>query len=150
MIAAMILFSLNFFFFVPDFTCTDEEMVGFDTCEDYVCSLDDENFWISHFEQPVPNSIALDYGITMVCSKAWLSSLLQSMSYLGSLFGYIIMSHVGDNIGRKKGELVSWIICIIGQIIMLASFNLYMVAVGSILLGFGANAAITLHYSFFK
>ena len=33
---------------------------------------------------------------------------------------------------------------------MIASFNLYMVAFGSFLLGFGANAAITLHYSFFK
>jgi MFS family permease len=60
------------------------------------------------------------------------------------------MSHIGDNLGRKKGEFISWIICIIGQVIMIFSFNLYMVAIGSILLGFGANAAITLHYSFFK
>ena len=38
-LAAMILFSLNFFYFVPDFTCTNEEMTGFDTCEDFVCSI---------------------------------------------------------------------------------------------------------------
>jgi MFS family permease len=86
----------------------------------------------------------------MVCSKAWLSSLLQSLSYIGSLFGYLIMSHVGDNLGRKKGEFIAWIICIGGQVIMVLSFNLYMVSIGSIMLGFGANAAITLHYSFFK
>jgi hypothetical protein len=40
-LAAMILFSLNFFYFVPEFTCTDDEMAGFDTCEDFVCSVDD-------------------------------------------------------------------------------------------------------------
>jgi MFS family permease len=86
----------------------------------------------------------------MVCSKAWISSLLQSFSYIGSLFGYIIMSHIGDNYGRKKGEYISWLICIAGQLVMLFSVNLPMVGMGSFLLGFGANAAITLHYSFFK
>lgn len=86
----------------------------------------------------------------MVCAKEWVSSLLQSLSYVGSLFGYIIMSHIGDNFGRKKGEFISWMVCIAGQIIMILSVNLYMVGIGSLLLGFGANAAITLHYSFFK
>lgn len=149
-ITAMILFSLNFFYIVPDFQCDDSEMKGFDTCEDYVCSTDDQAIWVSHFVQPVPRSIALDYGVIMVCSKAWISSLLQSFSYLGSLFGYVIMSHIADNIGRKKGEFMAWMACIAGQVIMLFSFNLFMVAFGSLLLGFGANAAITLHYSFFK
>lgn len=37
-----------------------------------------------------------------------------------------------------------------GQVIMVLSVNLWMVGIGSFLLGFGANAAITLHYSFFK
>jgi|LakMenEpi03Aug12_release.lakeMendotaPanAssembly.Ray.scaffolds.fasta_scaffold819733_1 MFS family permease len=33
---------------------------------------------------------------------------------------------------------------------MVLSFNLEMIGFGSFLMGFGANAAITLHYSFFK
>lgn len=45
---------------------------------------------------------------------------------------------------------MSWIICIAGQVIMIFSVNLLMVGIGSFLLGYGANAAITLHYSFFK
>jgi MFS family permease len=69
---------------------------------------------------------------------------------MGSLFGYLVMSHVGDNVGRKKAELIAWIICIAGQVIMILSINLYMIAAGSLLLGFGANSAITLHYSFLK
>jgi hypothetical protein len=31
-LAAMLLFSLNFFYYVPEFTCSDEEMDGYDTC----------------------------------------------------------------------------------------------------------------------
>jgi len=58
---------------------------------------------MEHFEKPYPRSIALDYGVLMVCSKEWISSLLQSVSYFGSLVGYLIMSHIGDNYGRKKG-----------------------------------------------
>jgi len=86
----------------------------------------------------------------MVCSQEWIASLLQSISYLGSLIGYMIMSHVADNYGRRKGEYISWIVCIVGQVIMLFSFNVFMVGVGSFFMGFGANGAITIHYSFFK
>lgn len=76
--------------------------------------------------------------------------MLQSTSYIGSLSGYLFMAYIGDNFGRKKSEMYSWIVCIVGQIVLLTSVNLYMVAIGSIMLGFGANAAITMHYSFFK
>lgn len=86
----------------------------------------------------------------MVCSKEWVASSLQSLSYVGSLVGYLIMSHVGDNLGRKKAEYVAWAFCILGQVVMLISANLWMVGIGSFFLGFGANAAITLHYSFLK
>jgi hypothetical protein len=60
------------------------------------------------------------------------------------------MPYIGDNYGRLKGEYISWIICIIGEVIMLLSVNVFMIGMGGFLLGFGANAAITLHYSFFK
>jgi hypothetical protein len=33
---------------------------------------------------------------------------------------------------------------------MIFSVNLFMVAFGGFLLGFGANAALTIHYVFFK
>lgn len=102
-IAGMILFSLNFFYYVPDFACTDEEMIGYKTCEDFVCDSNSEAFWFDHLKKPIPNSISLDYGIVMVCSKEWISSALQSLIYLGSLFGYLVMSHFADNFGRKNG-----------------------------------------------
>lgn len=146
----MILFSLNFFYYVPDFECTKSEMADYSTCKEFVCSYDSQQFWYQHLKQPLKRSIALDYGIIMVCSKEWVSSLLQSICYLGSLFGYILMSHIADNYGRKKGEYIAWIVCIVGQVVTLVSFDIVMVGIGAFLMGFGANGAINIHYSFFK
>jgi MFS family permease len=64
--------------------------------------------------------------------------------------GYLIMSHVADNYGRKKGELIAWGICIAGEVVSIFSFNLVTIGVGGFLLGFGSNGAINVHYSFFK
>jgi MFS family permease len=100
--------------------------------------------------RPLPKSIALDYGITMVCSKEWISSLLQSIGYFGSLVGYIIMPLVADNKGRKNAELISWFTTVVGCSVLLASMNLPLIGIGSFLIGFGSNSAIMLHYSFIK
>jgi hypothetical protein len=86
----MILFSLNFFYITPEFECKDGEVPIGKKCEEYVCSLN-ENQWYEHLIQPIPKSIALDYGILMLCSNKWLSSLLQSLFYLGSFIGYLLM-----------------------------------------------------------
>ena len=60
----------------------------------------------------------------MLCSKKWLSSLLQSCSYLGAFVGYLLMSHIADNYGRKRTELISWTINIFGIVILVTSVNL--------------------------
>ena len=100
--------------------------------------------------RPFPKSIALDYGIIMVCSKEWISSLLQSIGYFGSLVGYIVMPLVADNKGRKTAELISWFITVAGCGILLVSMNISLIGIGSFLMGFGSNSAIMLHYSFIK
>lgn len=86
----------------------------------------------------------------MLCGNKWLSSLLQSLSYIGSFVGYIVMSHIADNFGRKNTERASWLIGIFGIILLISSVNLFMVGVGSFLMGLGTNAAITLHYTILK
>lgn len=105
---------------------------------------------MGHLEKPVPKSIALDYGVVMLCGRRWLASLLQAMSYIGSFVGYFVMSHAADNFGRKRAERIAWLINILGLIILIASWNLAMVGIGSFLMGLGANAAITLHYTLIK
>ena len=100
-LAGMILFSLNFFYITPELVCEAGEVPAGKTCSEYVCSVEDEQFWYNHLQKPIPTSISLDYGIIMLCSKEWISSLLQSLSYAGSFTGYLLMSHVADNKGRK-------------------------------------------------
>jgi hypothetical protein len=60
------------------------------------------------------------------------------------------MPHVADNKGRKMAEALSWRIAIFGSCTLLASPNLWLVGIGSFLMGFGCNSCITLHYSFIK
>jgi MFS family permease len=116
-----------------------------------VCSVDDEAFWLKHLEGPIPPSIALDYGVIMVCSKEWISSLLQSFSYLGGFVGYLLMGHLADNVGRKRVEFASWIINLLGIAILMASgTHLYLVGISNFLTGFGSNAVINLDITFLK
>jgi MFS family permease len=86
----------------------------------------------------------------MVCGNEWLSSLLQSFSYIGSFIGFIVMPFFADNFGRRQAERVSWVINIVGLIILGSSVNLPMVSIGSFLMGLGTNSTITLHYTFIK
>lgn len=86
----------------------------------------------------------------MVCSKEWIGSLLQSIAYLGSLIGYIIMPLVADNKGRKTAEFIAWSLTIVGCGVLLLSTNIPMIAIGNFFMGFGSNAATILHYSFLK
>lgn len=61
------------------------------------------------------------------------------------------MSHIADNFGRKKAESASWMICVMGIILLVFSqSSLILVGIGSFLMGGGANAAITLHYTLIK
>lgn len=55
---------------------------------------------------------------------------------------------IADNKGRTLAWALSWGICTVGCIIMSCSFDYYSMLIGYFLAGFGANPAITLHYSF--
>lgn len=125
-------------------------MDGYATCEEFVCSVENDQIWLDHMQKPLPKSISLDYGIIMVCSKEWVASVLQSIGYFGSLIGYIIMPLVADNKGRKTAEFISWFITVTGCGFLLISVNLPLIGIGSFLMGFGSNSATILHYSFIK
>ena len=44
-------------------------MIDYDSCSSFVCSYNDQQFWYDHLKKPLKKSIALDYGVIMVCSK---------------------------------------------------------------------------------
>ena len=97
----------------------------------------------------IPDTLSYTFDI-YICNKAWIVSTVQSFTYWGSLVGYILFSYVADNYGRKKAEIFAWGTACLGGIVLSASMNIYMVAVGLFLGGMGINAAITLHDTFLK
>lgn len=100
-VAAMFLMSPNFLFLTTDFTCLDGEN-GKQTCEEWVCSHSDPEFWRKHLPD-VPRSLSYDFEL-LVCSREWVASLVLSLMYWGSFAGYVGFPFVADNFGRKRAE----------------------------------------------
>jgi MFS family permease len=58
------------------------------------------------------------------------------------------VSILTDNIGRKKGMLISYGICISGMVLCGFGSNLYMIGIGLFLMGFGSDSAINICFYF--
>lgn len=67
---------------------------------------------------------------------------------MGSFIGFLVFPMIADNKGRKIGWVLSWGCATLGCVMMAVSFNFWIIFIGYFLAGFGANPAITLHYSF--
>lgn len=59
------------------------------------------------------------------------------MTYLGTFFGYTVLLTLVDNMGRRKSIIILWGLTTIGVIILAASLNIYMAAVGLFIAGAG-------------
>jgi OCT family organic cation transporter-like MFS transporter 4/5 len=70
------------------------------------------------------------------------------MVYAGSFVGFFIFPHIADNYGRKIAIFGAWISATIGVLLAAISFDVIMTGFGWFFIGFGANPAITLSYSF--
>jgi fucose permease len=70
------------------------------------------------------------------------------MIYIGSFFGYLIVSFFIDNTGRKFSMLGSLIISVIGVFIVNISQSLFMAEIGLFISGFGIDSAINISFYF--
>ena len=84
-----------------------------------------------------------------LCEGAATIDLISSSTYLGAFVGYLVISFFADNFGRRSSMLISWGICTLGTILVAASVNIYMVAVGLFLGGMGSDAGINICFFFF-
>jgi OCT family organic cation transporter-like MFS transporter 4/5 len=78
------------------------------------------------------------------CDKSWIPDMLSSLVYGGCFFGYITISIMVDNMGRKKAMLISYGIATLGMILIAIAQNIYMAAVGLFLMGYGSDSAINI------
>ncbi len=70
------------------------------------------------------------------------------MFYLGSLVGFLLLSYLSDNKGRKSAYLLSLTISVLGSVFISTTMNIEMALVGYFLLGMGINSVTNLHFTF--
>ncbi len=73
---------------------------------------------------------------------------MQSMLFIGSIFGFFVIPYMADNYGRRVAIRVSWGLGTIAVLIVCLADSPNMIGLGLFLVGFGANPAITLSFSF--
>ena len=95
------------------------------------------------------NSLASQFlDASVRCNDSWKLDILESIVYFGSLLGYLTLSILSDNIGRKKSLLISLGIAMSGIIITASSFNIYIAGIGLFLTGFGADVSVNICFYF--
>ncbi len=67
---------------------------------------------------------------------------------MGCFFGYISLSIMVDNIGRKRSLTISTVITTVGMIVAVLAPNLYVTGVGLFFMGFGADSAVNICFYF--
>lgn len=74
--------------------------------------------------------------------------MLSSVVYFGCFFGYISISIMVDNVGRKKALLIAYGVATIGMIVAVVASNIYLVGIGLFMMGFGSDSAINICFYF--
>lgn len=70
------------------------------------------------------------------------------MLFVGAMFGFFVIPYMADNYGRKLAMRVSWGIGTVAVMIVCIADSPNMIGLGLFLIGFGANPATTLCFSF--
>jgi MFS transporter, putative metabolite:H+ symporter len=81
------------------------------------------------------------------CDDEFYLNLYASATYFGALLGYIFVTFLSDNYGRRKITIIAWAICTLGCIILLVAPNIMMASAGLFLCGFGSDSVLSLTYS---
>ena len=63
--------------------------------------------------------------------------------------GYMAISFLADNFGRRRALLGSWVVCAVGTVVVASSMRIEVAAVGFFLSGFGSDVALNLTLLFF-
>lgn len=70
------------------------------------------------------------------------------MLFIGAIFGFFVIPYMADNYGRKLAMRIAWGTGTVAVMIICIADSSNMIGLGLFLIGFGANPAITLCFSF--
>lgn len=148
-VTGIILLSTGFLFRTPNFDCrANGLLVSPNDCSLYVCRLE-ESRWESYLSPDIRFRSLATTG-NYLCGNSFTIDIVSSFTYVGAFLGYLTISYLADNYGRKRALLMAWGVCAMGSIIVATSFHIAVAAVGFFLSGFGSDVSISISLLFFS
>lgn len=74
--------------------------------------------------------------------------MTSTLVYFGSFIGYLVVSWMNDNLGRRKSILIGLGVSFLGILMIASSINLFMAQIGLFLAGFGIDPSINTVFYF--
>ncbi len=145
-VTGVLLLGTSFTYSNPSFDCEAFGLLT-DNCYDYVCSLP-SHAWADFITDEANQfkSLANSFD-NYFCEDEFYLNLHSSGVYLGALFGYIFVTFLSDNYGRRKITIMAWGICTLGCVILVSAQSMIMATIGLMLCGFGSDSVLGITYS---
>lgn len=89
----------------------------------------------------------MDFG-DYHCDNSYKIELTSTLVYFGSFVGYLVVSWMNDNLGRKRSIMIGLIVSLLGIFLISASTSLPMAQLGMFLAGFGIDPSINTVFYF--
>jgi MFS family permease len=77
-----------------------------------------------------------------LCDDEFFLNLYASCTYFGGLLGYMFVTFLSDNYGRRKITIIAWAICTLGLLLLVLAQNMQMAAAALFLCGFGSDSVL--------
>ena len=68
--------------------------------------------------------------------------IASTFTYIGGTLGFLVITFLADNYGRKLALHISWGICTLGSLLVVSDYNIYLVSTGLFLSGFGSGISL--------
>ena len=109
-------------------------------CNGVECSENNGGCLNKILNNPLRNTLTIQFNL--YCERRNLRDLTQSIGYVGSFFGMLVLGFISDNFGRKKALISALLSSFSGLIVLGFSNNFYMAVIGYFFAGTGNFAFI--------
>lgn len=138
-----IVFITPLLFYEDPYECSNIPS-GFDTCNNYVCSLPQES---RHLFTPVPvmQTLCTKFGDFRCAEEYATINVVIMIMYSGTIIGYLILSLAGDYFGRKTFLITGLTLGSLGLVLTILSNNIYVSAIGLLISSIGNQTQFSIN-----
>lgn len=136
---------IPFLFYQDPYECK-ETVIG-STCFDYVCNLDPSER-AAYIPPKTMYTLANEFGDYRCSNEKLALDSIITLMYVGAVVGYVLMTLVGDLVGRKSLLSICMCATVIGMGITIFCVNITMAGVGLFLATVGIQNAFNICFYF--